>query len=514
MRISRREQGLLLILLAMLIGFLLYQYFFVPRKTAIDKLKSELELKTYQSISQGHKINSRGNLELKLKELKESMQPVVGKYYTEVDQEEFIVLLNQFAEKSKLTLKKLNFTEESATLELPMPVQTQPGGEGSAGAGDPVEDQSIGDAQTPADAPPANTETVEGETQQNPLANIKRLSANAEFEGDYAQFRSLLSNMDENPKRVISATLDLKKSTDVVQAGGNTVTGNIVLDFYQIRDIAKYSTEEKESVLAGPAVPKSSKPDPLADYPWAFKVVSSVGVGTIPSPSPLSPNPNSPVKPSIQTKDGMVTYFPSITNSIPPVATGLVRDSGPVVSLMPSKTNTILTSTETSGETAAFNYDVFELFRFENLKMIDDGALTPQGSATAAFVNLSEKDHKVLSLSYQLDPVYGVPLALGFADEKIEIKNKPDYFAVSVYAYEESDHSVLLNVIDSKGQQYTIPFCEKIDWSEWKTLSAFDIPEMQYPISVKGISIIGRQNSPKISSMLLFDSISTGYRVP
>lgn len=509
LKISKREQGLLFIILALIVGFLFYQYFFVPQKAELDRMKADWETKEYQKVSQMHRIHARGDLELKLKELKESMQPVVDRYYTEVDQEEFIVLLNQFAEKSKLTLKKLDFAEEDATLEMPAPVQTQPGTETSADGAAPTEGEKDSTEETPSSAP-----SPEGETAENPLANIKLLSAKAEFEGDYGQFRSLLANMDDNPKRVISASLDLKKDDDVLKTATSTVTGNIILDFYQIKDIAKYSTEEEESVLAGPAVPKSSKPDPVIGYPWAFKVVSSVGVGTVPRPSPLSPNPNSPVKPSIQTKDGMVTYFPSITNSIPPVATGLVRDSGPVVSLMPSRTNAVLTSTETSGETAAFNYDVFELFRFENLKMIDEGALTPQGSATAAFVNLSEKDHKVLSLSYQLDPVYGVPLALSFADEKIEIKNKPDYFALSAYAYEESDHSVLLSVIDSKGQQYTIPFCEKIDWSEWKTLSAFDIPEMQYPISVKGISIIGRQNSPKISSMLLFDSISTGYRVP
>lgn len=507
MRISKREQGLLFIVFALVVLFLFYQYFYTPRKASIEQLQSKKDTQGYQKISQDHRIQTRGDLELKLKELKESMQPVVDKYYTEVDQEEFIVLLNQFAEKSKLTLKKLDFVEEDATLNMPVPVQTPPAEETP-----PAEGASAEGEEAPAQEVPAETPPAEGEIPPNPLANIKRLSANAEFEGDYGQFRSLLANMDENPKRVISATLDLRKDSNELNTGTSVVTGNIVLDFYQIRDIAKYSTEGEESVLAGPAVPKSSKPDPVIGYPWAFKVVSSIGVGTVPGSSPL--HPNSPVKPSIQTKDGMVTYFPSITNSIPPVATGLVRDSGPVVSLMPSKSNLQVPAAGSAGETAAFNYDVFELFRFENLKMIDEGVFTPQGSATAAFVNLSEKDHKVLSLSYQLDPVYGVPLTLSFADEKIEIKNKPDYFAFSVYAYEESDHSVLLNVIDSRGQQYTIPFCEKIDWSEWKTLSAFDIPEMQYPISVKGVSIAGRQNSPKISSMLLFDEISTGYRVP
>lgn len=507
MKISKREQGLLVIVLVLMLGFLYYQYLYSWQKTNLDKLRAERNTMSSQNIMQTKRIQNRGNLELKLKELKESMLPAVQKYYTEVDQEEFIVLLNQFAEKSKLTLKRLDFVENDAALELPMPV-VGPGGNEA-----PVEEETVAEGESEETSEEETSPPQEGEEVPPPLANIKLLSANAEFEGDYGQFRALLSNMDENPKRVISATLDLKKNTDTLISENQTVMGTIILDFYQIKDIAKYNTEEEDSVLATPMVPKSSKPDPLSDYPWAWKVVSGVGVGMVPSAPGSLPSGGSPVKPSIQTKDGMITYFPSITSSIPPVTTGLVRDSGPVVSLMPSK-NEQPTSVENSTETIAFNYDVFELFRFENLKMLEEGAITPQGSATAAFVNLSEKDHKVLSLSYQLDPVYGVPLMLNFAEEKIEIKNKPDYFSLSVYAYEESDHSVLLNLTDSRGQNYTIPFCEGVDWSEWKTLSAFDIPDMQYPVFVKGISVVGRQNSPKISSMLLFDAISTGYRVP
>lgn len=555
MKISKKEKNLLLTVVLIIVALLFYFYIYKPQSNKLVQLKEEVYQKQMMLTMKQEKVKNIGEMELQLKKAKEQILPLAETYFGKVDQEEFIVLLNNLSENSNIHFSKLEFKEGFKDMqdgEVLTPKTKEEESQNSA----PPE-------QTSSTAETANNSTAENPNQATPLSaeedfykqqfgNIELLLATADFKGTYEEMTKMINLMDLNPENIVSSSFEWKKpdlevrgtSKDNLEKNKSTVDsiieGKILLQFYRVPNIDKYKVEEP-STLETPMVPKSTKPNPVISYPWAWKVVSvakpsgSVMPGL---PGSTVPTPAIPGWPgNIGSKDGMTPYFPSIAN-VPVVADRpKVRQPESTVAVVPIinpapaelkpelKEAVVLPSTEPEKEPEKkpekkkeesidlSRYDSFDLFKFENLKDYEVTSGNAKSSAQVTFTKAYAKPNPVLSLAYHVDSSSEDAIRLDFKDENIEIKKRPDFFTLSMYAYENTDHSVWLEVEDAQEKQYQILVCEEIDWSEWADIRTAKIPKMEYPVKLKGLSIGNKKNSPKMSSVLLFETISIEYKV-
>lgn len=486
MKLSKKEMSMVVILLILVLGFVYFQYVYTPLLLQIDQKRMEKEQKVQMVSTQKQKIENRGNLELRLKKLKEEMQPLVDDYYGDVDQEEFIVLLNQFAEKSKLNLRRLEFTESEAMFTVP----TSHAEEAGNSEGEGLEPEIPAEAASTEDASTGDTSVA--------LGNIELLSARTEFEGDYAQFRSLLANMDDNPQRIISATLRLEKEGEESESGSQ-IRGDIVLDFYKIKDVEKYLTAPTESVLAMPYVEKSHKPTPVDAYGWAsiLKVTDvppvRLGIGssgtlqTIPGTTIPVVGKDTPIVPKSQipaSKDARKA--PQLQSASLPKAT-------PAKEVLPAVSGSIT--------------------EFKTVDGVEIGKGTTNAYATILHQSSEGSRYKggaLLNYAF-VEKGKGI-VDMNLMDKNLILSQKPKNIDFEFYAQVGSGHKLIVVFKDADNKDYIVHLSENINFSGWKTFELGEtyIPEMNYPVRIKSFLV---ENNPGATqgASVLFGGISAAY---
>lgn len=491
MKLSKKEKGMIAIVLIIILGVVYFQYVYTPLLLQIDQKRMEKEQKVQMVSTQKKKIENRGNLELRLKKLKEEMQPLVDDYYGDVDQEEFIVLLNKFAENSKLNLRRLEFTEGEAMFTI----NTAHAEEATGGA-----DGSTEGAETAAEPAP----DVSQESADATLGNIELLTARTEFEGDYAQFRSLLANMDDNPQRIISATMKLEKEND--RAPGSQIKGNIVLDFYKIKDVDKYITEPEESVLELPYVEKSHKPTPVDAYGWA----SILKVTDVP-----------PVRLGIGSS-GVLQVVPSAPQMIPGTTIPVVGKDTPIVpkSQIPASKDarkapqlqsaSLPKVTPAKEVLPAVSGSITE---FKTVDGVEIGKGTTNAYATILHQSSDGSRYKggaLLNYAF-VEKGKGI-VDMNLMDKNLILSQKPKNIDFEFYAQVGSGHKLIVVFKDADNKDYIVHLSENINFSGWKTFELGEtyIPEMNYPVRIKSFLV---ENNPGATqgASVLFGGISAAY---
>lgn len=537
MKISKKERNLLLMVGLILIAFLFFNFIFKPQQAKLTAVKEEHYNKNLELTMKQQKIDNYGNTELTLKKEKEEILPLAETYFGKVDQEEFIVLLNRLSEESGVNFNELVFEEGMDDKKSDNQVLTAEGEDkqGSApGSGNPkgatdnpkgAKTESESAEPSGENAKPVKPKIEDSEFYRTQFGNIELLTASAEFDGTYEQMTQLIHLMDMNPENIISSSFEWEKPDLEVSSIASqwesaknkvdsNIEGKILLQFYRVPNIDKYKVEEV-SILEEPSVPKSTKANPVMSYPWAWKLISTTKVTDIPG---MPGGTNSGIPSIMATKDGLPGILPLNVN-VPsrfPTPTPKVREAEPINNVPSISFNTEKPKNDVAPvvETPPVgNFDIYELFRFENLKNINVTSKNVVNKASAVLTTAQGVDHQVISFAYSVDSSSTDGINLNFIDEIIEARAKPQFFELKVFATENTDHSLILNIQDSKGEQYQAKLCEGIDWKGWKAVRTTELPDMQYPIQIKGLTIENKKNSPKISSVILLDVINAGYPI-
>lgn len=116
-RVSKRETGLLLVLLVAVLGFLAFKFLLSPQAGVIEALKEEKigyedELAKLQAI-----VAKENYLNKEWETLTKDFRQIAKKYYQKPDQPELIHALNEIIDGGKLEVSHLSFKDEE-TIEM------------------------------------------------------------------------------------------------------------------------------------------------------------------------------------------------------------------------------------------------------------------------------------------------------------------------------------------------------------------------------------------------------------
>lgn len=494
MKISKREKGMLLLLVAFLIGYLYFQFFLTPLMDKTADLHMKQEQKMAEIATQKSKLQKMGDLELKTKKLKEEMKVLAGQFFTDMDQEEFIVLINELSQNSALDLRRLNFDEANVGDVAP---QLMPRTEEEAAA----ETTEEGDSEENAQAPKESQGALSKEELNQLLSNIDVLAVQANFKGDYSQFRAFLSQLDDHSKRIVSPELNLKKSDD--EGAGDMLDGDMTLAFFKIKDMGKYNTEE-ESILALPAVEKSEKKTPMDPYGWA----SVLRVTDIP-----------PISSGLQSSgaDGLMQIDPE--NAAKGVPQAPTKDTP----IMPKNTKMSMTQKMmqpvVERKPSAVVSDVpqrEEHKKFASFDTIDGvtiGAGTGKAKATVQYqADQGTRYQGGALLNYTFDAKGEGIVDLDLSGKDLKLEKRPKGMSFDFYAQRGTGHRLMVVLRDAKHKDYIVYLSGNIDFTGWKTLEVSEkfIPNMEYPVQMKSFLIENVANGAQ-GAAVLFGDIAVEY---
>lgn len=182
MRISKRDRNLLIFLLVFALLAAYYFFVVIPQEEKIVTLEAELEQKEMAKTEMTLKMASLGNIEKRISELEEAMAQNANDYFSEITQEDMVMLIGSFAEDLPMTFSAMNFTDLAV-------------------------DQ---------------------------MTQIK-YQADVNFEGEYDALMSYMRNVRSYDKRILIKNLIVKTDVDEI------LSGQLRLEFNGLPQIASYT---------------------------------------------------------------------------------------------------------------------------------------------------------------------------------------------------------------------------------------------------------------------------------
>lgn len=100
---------------------------------------------------------------------------------------------------------------------------------------------------------------------------------------------------------------------------------------------------------------------------------------------------------------------------------------------------------------------------------------------------------------------------LVFENDRITLSKQPKRLFIQIYAYEASNHSIGVNILDSSGNDYKVYLADGVDWVGWKELSVELPTSIKYPCLVQRIFVEGVGFEQKVTGRYLFDQMEVEF---
>ena len=468
MKISNREKNLLLLLFIAVGGYLFFTFVYTPQTEKLETLKQQEQAKQNEYAQMQALINSEGNLDLEIETIKNELLPVARTYFGDIDQEETIVILDDFAQKADLDIKGIRFSEPVKTSLTELKAN---------------EASASGEAQPPAPAPAENTAPAEG-TQAQVAAppavsdNFTTRPVEVEFEGNYNKLMDYLVEVGSYYKRISSYSMQLKSGDDV------PLSGTIFMNFHCVDSVDKYVPQDP-SILEYNFIPRSSKDNPFEAYSWSYKITTIPGVYT----SPVS-------------QQGII---------VGPGEQGMYY--------LPEQTKEDPISMEKTMELGAQNplplalniFDEKLLYSFED-RILKTFALDKGNTISGKLEKDLESEENLYSITYTFDGEEAeTEVYLDLQSKKLTIDKHPQYLSLFVNADKKLDNILGLIVTDAKGMDYRVFLANKIDWTNQKELRGVLPESIAYPLTVKNVFVRDNSDTSTKNAKLSFDELKVAY---
>lgn len=572
---SEREKILFVFLGLFLVLYLYYNYYLVGQLDQINTLKVDRDTKQSRKMMLEQKIKDGQTLDQEYLMTKNSIIRLSNKFFSEVEQEEFIVLLNDLAKESKVTINGMKFSESDGTEAIQSfeqgrqkvdkyneliaqdkikgyikqdpkeglaPPEEKPKEEkpdASKVSVDPVpsgSDVSYADDQVTEEPVDENTNLHHTPDEvlksEDPSAityakNIKGLAVDLTLEGSYSQIHEFVSLVALNERNIIVESIRISKVEDSISNTSAKNNAQIKLVFYKVLELEKYF-EHKDSILVKQLVAKSSKASPFLSYSWNFtpsapsSPIAKNSFGnqiTLPQP-PQSIMPPYQVYPNTM----MPTPIPNTTelSTVPPSDPGQTGGSGYtrlpfggyVQNPQPQPQpapNKDKNDPSNLPQSTPSNTVAFNTLSGISLELNSNGATKNTGKLKLS--DSSGLKRNALKLEYHLGDVgyYGA-IKVNLDDKNIVLNKKATDIILKVKSEMLSGHNIGLEIIDADNMVHSVILYEDIDWTDWKDVRLLNLPRMSYPAKVKSIYISRVEDVSITDSVLYFDSFSYSYK--
>ncbi|MGO1818621.1 MAG: hypothetical protein ACTH0S_02950 [Senegalia sp. (in: firmicutes)] len=236
MQLNKREKILIASAGALLFLFLIYNFILNPQLNKLSKLKED-ELELLNELSNYKtSINTVKTIEKTIEDKKKNISFLTGNLFPELEQSEIILLLDEFIERSNLSLEAINFSEKAMR---PIKLEEIIVEEAKDSRFKNIVNQynnlvsSNKDLVEEIEVKEEN-KNIDDETEQ--AIELENISATIVYSGNYYEITNFLSLLDNYDKDIIIRGITMVENED-------GVTGNILLDFYGIPKIDELNSE-------------------------------------------------------------------------------------------------------------------------------------------------------------------------------------------------------------------------------------------------------------------------------
>ncbi|ARE87552.1 hypothetical protein [Clostridium formicaceticum] len=200
MVLNRREKILIGLLAGMVLLGVYYKFLLVPLGEDLSQLRLDKQEKEFEYLQAKQKLASEVQLKDDTSNLHNEIFDFAGVFFGSMQQEDVILLLNDFILENTLRISSLSFLEART--------ETFYSGE---------EDQEASD--------------------ENQLT-VEVFSAQINFESDYEGLMDFLQRIREYDKKILAKNLRINNNS------GGQLSGNLLLDFYSVPEVDKYLPQE------------------------------------------------------------------------------------------------------------------------------------------------------------------------------------------------------------------------------------------------------------------------------
>ena len=540
MKITNRDKNLLLIIFLILVCALYYQFFFTPQNAKLTELKQQSEDMNTRLMNGQAKIQKIKILNKNLEDEKKKILKIAQKYLVKVKQEDIILMINEFENKSSIGIEEITFTDpEDKGIILPeeKPQDGTADANQSANANqsaDANKQQTKNNAQQPADAnQQAGANTTE--SAKPDLSNIDLTVAKIKFKGTYTDLANLVKLVDENSKNIVSNELKITRKTVedqkeflFLKSKGKTnlsdeyIEGDLELRFFRISSIEKY-VPNPDSKLKAPLVPKSTKRTPVTDYDWAAVSIITFNTST-----------GEVINTVTRNEFGVFDYSKSTGSNLGSGGTGSggTGSSGGVSSgtggvVEPPKSNAVVQPIQ-PGPAPVFSkpknvepqvpakefvtYTTpIELVRFDSLSDFFGRGENAGDSVAIGMDEISSKKYKIIknSISFAQNSPKGNKVIFDVTKKDIKLNEKPEKIQLNIYTANPVEYEVGLVFSDKEGKKY-IPFNKKLSFTGWEKIELTPNTVL-FPATLEGIYFSRANQDAPLNSEVYIDNLSAVY---
>ena len=535
MKITNRDKNLLLIIFLILVCALYYQFFFTPQNAKLTELKQQSEDMNTRLMNGQAKIQKIKILNKNLEDEKKKILKIAQKYLVKVKQEDIILMINEFENKSSIGIEEITFTDpEDKGIILPeeKPQDGTADANQSANANqsaDANKQQTENNAQQPADAnQQAGANTTE--PAKPDLSNIDLTVAKIKFKGTYTDLANLVKLVDENSKNIVSNELKITRKTVedqkeflFLKSKGKTnlsdeyIEGDLELRFFRISSIEKY-VPNPDSKLKAPLVPKSTKRTPVTDYDWAAVSIITFNTST-----------GEVINTVTRNEFGVFDYSKSTGSNLGSGGTGssggVSSGTGGVVE--PPKSNAVVQPIQ-PGPAPVFSkpknvepqvpakefvtYTTpIELVRFDSLSDFFGRGENAGDSVAIGMDEISSKKYKIIknSISFAQNSPKGNKVIFDVTNKDIKLNEKPEKIQLNIYTANPVEYEVGLVFSDKEGKKY-IPFNKKLSFTGWEKIELTPNTVL-FPATLEGIYFSRANQDAPLNSEVYIDNLSAVY---
>ena len=535
MKITNRDKNLLLIIFLILVCALYYQFFFTPQNAKLTELKQQSEDMNTRLMNGQAKIQKIKILNKNLEDEKKKILKIAQKYLVKVKQEDIILMINEFENKSSIGIEEITFTdpEDKGIIlpeEKPQDGTADANQSGNANqSADANKQQTENNAQQPADAnQQAGANTTE--SAKPDLSNIDLTVAKIKFKGTYTDLANLVKLVDENSKNIVSNELKITRKTVedqkeflFLKSKGKTnlsdeyIEGDLELRFFRISSIEKY-VPNPDSKLKAPLVPKSTKRTPVTDYDWAAVSIITFNTST-----------GEVINTVTRNEFGVFDYSKSTGSNLGSGGTGssggVSSGTGGVVE--PPKSNAVVQPIQ-PGPAPVFSkpknvepqvpakefvtYTTpIELVRFDSLSDFFGRGENAGDSIAIGMDEISSKKYKIIknSISFAQNSPKGNKVIFDVTKKDIKLNEKPEKIQLNIYTANPVEYEVGLVFSDKEGKKY-IPFNKKLSFTGWEKIELTPNTVL-FPATLEGIYFSRANQDAPLNSEVYIDNLSAVY---
>ena len=529
MKITNRDKNLLLIIFLILVCALYYQFFFTPQNAKLTELKQQSEDMNTRLMNGQAKIQKIKILNKNLEDEKKKILKIAQKYLVKVKQEDIILMINEFENKSSIGIEEITFTDPEDKGIILLEEKPQDGTTDANQSTDANKQETENNAQQPADAnQQAGADTTE--PAKPDLSNIDLTVAKIKFKGTYTDLANLVKLVDENSKNIVSNELKITRKTVedqkeflFLKSKGKTnlsdeyIEGDLELRFFRISSIEKY-VPNPDSKLKAPLVPKSTKRTPVTDYDWAAVSIITFNTSTGEVINTVTRNEFGEFDYSKSTGSYLGSGGTGSSGGVSSGTGGVVeppKSNAVVQPIQPGPAPVFSKPKNVEPQVPAKEFVTYttpiELVRFDSLSDFFGRGENAGDSVAIGMDEISSKKYKIIknSISFAQNSPKGNKVIFDVTKKDIKLNEKPEKIQLNIYTANPVEYEVGLVFSDKEGKKY-IPFNKKLSFTGWEKIELTPNTVL-FPATLEGIYFSRANQDAPLNSEVYIDNLSAVY---